>query len=254
MKVTVLGCGSSGGVPTIGNNWGLCDPLNPRNRRTRVSILVEEADTSLLVDTSPDMRQQLLACNLQNLTAVLYTHAHGDHSHGIDDLRAVNWLIKKPIDVYADATTLDELRVRFSYIFEPSEPDKFYRPSVNTHPIEGPFQIGPIKIVPFKQNHGPSHTLGFRFNDFAYSTDVKSLDDIAFATLSGIKGWIVDCVREQPPHPTHSHLEQTLGWISRVKPEHAWLTHMNESMDYAKLAAKLPQSVEPAYDGLVIEL
>jgi phosphoribosyl 1,2-cyclic phosphate phosphodiesterase len=250
MKITVLGCGSSGGVPLIGNNWGTCDPKDPRNRRMRVSALVEENGAVLLIDATPDIRQQLLDCNLQDLTAVLFTHSHADHCHGIDDLRGVNWLIKKPVDIYADPQTMKELRHRFSYVFDPA--DHFYKPSIQPHLIEGPFSIGGIPITPFEQNHGHVNTLGFRFRDFAYSTDVKHLDDAAFDVLKGVKVWIVDCVREAP-HPTHAHLELTLEWIARVKPERAYLTHMNHLLDYATLAAKLPTGVWPAHDGLVVE-
>lgn len=253
MKITVLGCGTSGGVPLIGNDWGACDPHDPRNRRSRVSVLVEENDTTLLVDTGPDVRQQLLDCHLKNLDGVLYTHGHADHTAGIDELRGVNWLIKKPVDIYADAATLKELKERFSYVFYGDKVSgEFYKPLVNAHLIEGPFKIGDISIVPFEQDHTLVESLGFRFNDFAYSTDVHKLDDTAFDILKGVKTWIVDCVREKP-HPTHSHLEQTLNWIARVKPERAYLTHMNNSLDYATLAAKLPAGVWPAHDGLVIE-
>jgi phosphoribosyl 1,2-cyclic phosphate phosphodiesterase len=254
MKITVLGCGSSGGVPLIGNNWGSCDPANPRNRRSRVSILVEQGNTVVLVDTSPDMRQQLLDCDLKKLDAVLYTHAHADHAHGIDELRSINWLTQKPVDIYADAETLADLAARFAYIFKGvSRTVNYYKPSVNTHEITtAPFSVGDIPVLPFFQNHGHIKTLGFRFGDFAYSTDVHELDEAAFAALKGIKIWLVDCVRIEP-HPTHSHLEQTLAWIDRVKPEKAYLTHMSHSMDYAKLLAVLPAGVEPAYDGLVLE-
>jgi len=254
MKITVLGCGSSGGVPLIGNVWGNCDPDEPRNRRMRVSILVEEGDTTILVDTSPDMRQQLLMnCNFSKLTAVVFTHSHADHCHGIDELRSVNWLTRNPTDIYADAATLKELTDRFSYIFHGSqEGADYYKPVVKSHLIEGEFRIGEILITPIIQDHGYGRSLGFRFNDFAYSTDVKSLDESAFAALQGVKAWVVDCVREDP-HPTHSHLAQTLSWIERVKPERAWLTHMNHTMDYKSIAAKLPSGVWPAHDGLVIE-
>jgi phosphoribosyl 1,2-cyclic phosphate phosphodiesterase len=252
MKITVLGCGSSGGVPLIGNDWGACDPANLRNRRLRGSILVEQGDTAVLVDTSPDMRAQLLACDLKKLDAVLFTHAHADHCHGIDELRSINWLTKKPVDVYADATTLTEIKARFGYIFRAGKPGHFHKPGVEAHTIEGPFKIGDIPVVPFAQNHGREQSLGFRFGDFAYSTDAKKLDEAAFATLAGIKIWLVDCVREEP-HPTHSHLAQTLDWIACVKPQSAYLIHMNETLDYAALAAKLPPGVAPAHDGLVIE-
>lgn len=253
MKVTVLGCGSSGGVPLIGNDWGVCDPDNPRNHRSRVSILVEEGDTVLLVDTSPDMRQQLLDAKVRKISAVIYTHAHADHCHGIDDLRSVNWLMQKPVPIYGDETTLADLEIRFPYVFQGSRvPGHFYKPSVDARRIDGAFEAEGVKVVPFKQDHGYGHSLGFRFGDFAYSTDVQHLDEAAFAALQGVKVWLVDCVREQP-HPTHSHLDQTLAWIACVKPERAYLTHMSHMLDYAALVAKLPAGVEPAYDGLVIE-
>ena len=253
MKVTILGCGSSNGVPLIGNEWGACDPADPRNRRRRVSLLVEDEDVSLLVDTTPDVREQLLACNAQNLSAVLYTHSHADHTHGIDDLRRVNWMTGKPLPIYADATTLAELRRRFDYIFaERPLTEEFYKPSLIPHLIEGPLRFGGINVTSFKQEHAAGGSLGFRFNDVAYSTDAHALDDAAFKALEGVKIWVVDCVRERP-HPTHAHLALTLSWIARVKPERAYLTHMDQSLDYATLAAKLPEGVFPAYDGLVVE-
>lgn len=252
MKVTVLGCGSSGGVPLIGNIWGVCDPLNPKNSRTRASILVEQGDTVVLVDTSPDMRQQLLACRATRLDAVLYTHAHADHCHGVDDLRSVNWLTQKPIDIYADKITLGELGARFPYIFQKTGGNNFYRPSVTPHEIEGPFTVGALSVRPFKQRHEYSHSLGFRFGDFAYSTDANELDENAFEALAGIRTWIVDCVRMEP-HPTHAHLKQTLAWIDRVKPQRAFLTHMSHEVDYDRLVKALPKGVMPAYDGLVFE-
>jgi len=252
MKITVLGCGSSGGVPLVGNNWGNCDPQNPRNRRTRVSILVEQGDTVLIVDTGPDFREQALACNLQKLDGVIFTHAHADHSHGIDDLRSVNWLTQKPIPIYADKKTLDDLTTRFDYIFAPRKSQLFYRPVINPHEIVGAFSVGDINIKPFYQNHGYTHSMGFRFGDFAYSTDVHALDDAAWEALRGVKIWLVDCVREEP-HPTHSHMSQTLEWIKKLKPERAILTHMSQKLDYDTLCKTLPRGVEPAYDGMVIE-
>ena len=252
MKVTVLGCGSSGGVPLIGGNWGTCDPANPRNRRTRVSILVESGDTTLLVDTTPDVRGQLLGCGLQKLDAVLYTHAHADHCHGIDDLRSVNWMTKKPIDVYADAVTLEILSRKFDYIFEPKKSGTFYVPSIVPREIRGTFSVGDIDVVPFQQEHGYSSSTGYRFGDLAYSTDVHSFDAAALEALRGIKTWIIDCVRVEP-HATHLHLAQTLAYIEQVRPERAYLTHMSHTLDYETLAATLPAGVAPAYDGLVIE-
>lgn len=252
MKITVLGCGSSGGVPLIGGNWGMCDPANPRNRRTRVSILVEQGDTTLLVDTSPDLRQQALACGLRKLDAILFTHAHADHCHGIDEVRSINWLMQKPIDVYADPVTMGELGKRFNYIFSHEGQGTYYRPSIIAYEIAGAFKVGDVDIVPFAQDHGYSTTLGYRFGDFAYSTDVHRLDEKAFTALQGIKTWVVDCVQMEE-HPTHSHLAQTLAWIERVKPERAFLTHMSHKLDYDALCAILPAHVRPAYDGLVIK-
>src|SRR3984957_5373591 len=253
MKITVLGCGSSGGMPLIGNVWGACDPKNPRNNRRRASIMVEDDDTTILVDASPDLRQQLLDTNTQKITAVLFTHAHADHSHGIDELRGMNWLMQKPVEIYADAGTMAELESRFSYIFQGKDDSKgYYKPSVRPNIIDAPFSISRIAVKPFTQDHGYGKSFGFRFNDFAYSTDAKALDETAFAALKGVKVWVVDCVREEP-HPTHSHLAQTLEWIARVKPERAYLTHLGHTLDYEKLAAKCPPGVWPAHDGLVIE-
>ncbi|MDR3450172.1 MAG: MBL fold metallo-hydrolase [Alphaproteobacteria bacterium] len=250
MKVTILGCGSASGVPLIGGDWGACDPGNPRNRRSRVSVLVEEGDTKLIVDTSPDMRQQLLDCGLKKLDAVLYTHDHADHCHGIDELRSVNWLTQKPTPVYATPEVLLGLETRFAYIFHGAG-GGYYKPVVTTHEITGPFTVGDIAVTPFAQAHGKITSMGFRFGDFAYSTDVSALDEQAFATLAGVKVWVVDALREEP-HPTHSHLAQTLEWIARLRPERAILTHMNQTLDYASLAAKLPPGVEPAYDGMIL--
>lgn len=254
MKITVLGCGSSGGVPLIGNRWGACDPVEPRNRRSRASILVEDRGAKVLVDMSPDARTQLLACDLQDLTAVLFTHAHADHCHGIDDLRSINWMTGRPVDIFASPETMADLKARFPYALGEERQQgrsAFYKPSVAAHEIDGPFEVGGIPVAPFAQRHGPMQSLGFRFGSFAYSTDVSELDDAAFAALEGVRYWIVDSVRREP-HPTHTHLARTLEWIERVKPEAAWLTHMNETMDYRTLLNELPPHVRPAHDGLVI--
>jgi phosphoribosyl 1,2-cyclic phosphate phosphodiesterase len=254
MKVTILGCGGSGGVPLIGGNWGSCDPANPKNRRRRCSILVEDAGGALLVDTSPDCREQLLDAEVTWLDAVLYTHAHADHLHGIDDLRAMNRLMRRPIPAYANPETLRRIEERFDYVFAPLEPGSgFYKPTLDARPIEGPFRIAGIDVQPFEQDHGFSTTLGFRFGPLAYSTDVVELDDAAFATLAGVEVWIVDCLRREP-HPTHSHLEKTLAWIERVKPRRAIFTHMDVWLDYDELRRELPAHVEPGYDGLAIEM
>lgn len=255
MRVTVLGSGSSGGTPMPGpDGWGACDPAEPKNRRTRPSILVEEGDTRILVDTSPDLRQQLLDAKIWQVDAIVYTHAHADHVNGIDDVRSLNFHRQGAIDAYGSRATLDTLIERFGYVFEPYHgTPRFFRPCLTPREITGPFVLGEIAITPFAQVHGRMPTLGFRFNNFAYSTDVKELSDDAFAVLAGIEGWIVDCLSETP-HPTHSHLAQTLEWIERVAPRRAILNHLSHRMDYRTLAAKLPPGVEPAFDGLVIEI
>lgn len=250
----MLGCGGSGGVPLVGGVWGRCDPAEPRNRRRRVSILVEEAGTQLVVDTSPDFRQQMLDADCRRLDAVLFTHAHADHVHGLDDLRSLNRVMKAPIPVFADAATLRELARRFDYAFRKLEPGAhYYKPTLEATEIAGAFRVGAIDVVPFVQDHGYSTTLGFRFGRIAYSTDVVRLDTAAFAALDGVDTWIVDCLRDDP-HPTHSHLEQTLEWVRQVAPRRAILTHMSELLDYRDLRGRLPPGVEPGYDGLVVDL
>jgi phosphoribosyl 1,2-cyclic phosphate phosphodiesterase len=254
MRVTVLGCGASTGVPAIGPNWGRCDPADPRNRRRRVSALVEIGPVSILIDTSPDLREQLLDAGVARIDAVVVTHAHADHLHGIDDLRSVNRLMRQAIPLYAGEKTLAEIRRRFGYVLDPvQEPGRYYKPTLVPHEIGGPFEIAGIPIVPFIQDHGFSATLGLRIGGFAYSTDVVDLDDAAFAAIEGIELWIVDCLRREP-HPTHSHVAKTLGWIARARPRRAILTHMDQSLDYRELSAELPSGVEPGRDGLVIEL
>lgn len=256
MKVTVLGCGSSGGTPLVGTTgWGASDPKDPRNRRLRPSILVEQGATTLLVDTSPDLREQMIMAGVETVDAILYTHPHADHVHGIDDIRSFNYRRGGPIDAWGSAETMAVIQRRFDYVFEPypSERPRFFRPCLAPRIVDGPFTVGDVDIAPFQQQHGRMPSLGFRFGKFAYSTDAHLLDDTAFAVLDGIEVWIVDCLSETP-HPTHSHLEQTLAWISRVKPKQAYLTHLSHNMDYAGLVAKCPDGVAPAHDGLTIEL
>jgi phosphoribosyl 1,2-cyclic phosphate phosphodiesterase len=254
MKITMLGCGPSMGVPAIGNDWGACDPDDPRNQRRRASLLIECHGKVILVDASPDLRAQLLDAEVKRIDAVIMTHAHADHLHGIDDLRGVNRLMQQPIALHADAKTMAEIEQRFGYVFDPVPPDGFfYKPTMTPQMIDGPFIAAGVPIVPFTQDHGFSATLGLRIGGFAYSTDVTELGDAAFAVLAGIEAWIVDCLRYEP-HPTHSHLAKTLAWIERVKPKRAVLTHLDRPLDYAELAARLPPGVEPGQDGLVIEL
>ncbi len=258
MKITILGCGGSGGVPfadgTPGGNWGDCDPDNPRNRRRRVSILVEQGGTALLVDTSPDLRLQLLDSGTERVDAVLFTHAHADHCHGLDELRAMANARGEPIDAHMDSATQELLVRRFGYAFTTGHvPNGLYKPILRDLKIEGPVEIGGIRIVPFVQRHGRGTSLGYRLGDAAYSTDVTALDETAFSVLKGVKLWIVDCLRERP-HPTHAHLAQSLEWIARVGPARAVLTHMNHQADYEDLKSRCPPGVEPAHDGMVLEL
>src|ERR1051326_768300 len=254
MIVTLLGCGPSWGVPALGPDWGQCDPTDPRNARRRCSLLVESRGGVILIDTSPDLRQQLLDAGAGHLDAVLLTHAHADHLHGIDDVRMVNRSLKNSIPLYATAETLSEVERRFGYALKPVTPGKpVYRPALVPHPITGPFNAAGMMIEPFVQEHGFSTTTGFRIGPLGYSTDVVELDDNAFETLAGVELGIVDCLR-RTPHPTHSHLAKTLSWIERVRPRRAVLTHMDQSLDYRELSAELPEGVEPGYDGLAIEL
>lgn len=250
----MLGCGASTGVPAIGPNWGRCDPTDPRNRRRRASVLVEVGPVAILIDTSPDLREQLIDARVRRLDAVVMTHAHADHLHGIDDLRGLNRLMGQTIPLWADAATLAEIRRRFGYVLEPvSGSGRYDKPTLAPHEISGRFAIGDVDIVPFVQDHGFNTTLGLRIGPMAYSTDVTALNDDAFAAIAGVELWIVDCMR-RAPHPTHSHLEQTLAWIARVSPRRAVLTHMDHTLDYRELSAELPVGVEPGQDGLVIEL
>lgn len=253
MRVTVLGCGTSGGVPRIGNDWGACDPNHPRNRRRRASILVEEGTTRLLIDTAPDLRAQLLDAAVSRLDAVLFTHDHADHSHGIDELRVFRIRNRRPTDIYGDADTLRSLKTRFAYAFGSGGDSVNYPAIVTGHEIDGPFVVGDIAVEPFVQDHGTSETLGFRFGDFAYSTDLVGLSEDAFETLAGVSVWIVGAMR-YAPHPTHATVDQALAWIERLRPERAILTHLHLDLDYATLAGQLPAGAEPAYDGMVIDI
>lgn len=250
MKVTILGCGTSTGVPRLPNDWGQCDPSNAKNRRGRASILVEQGGTTVLVDTGPDMRAQLLAAEVAKIDGVLITHDHADHTHGIDDIRGYRMEMDQDIPLYASKETLERLTQRFDYIFERRHG---YPTICAGHEITGPVTIGEITAQPFLQEHGPIWSLGFRFGDIAYSTDVNGFPEESFAALEGVKIWIVDALRIRP-HRTHAHLDMTLSWIERVKPERAILTHLSNEMDYDSLSASLPDGVELAYDGMIIRI
>ena len=257
MKVTILGCGGSGGVPLIGDYWGACDPSNPKNRRRRPSIAIQWDQSTVLVDTSPDLRDQLLDAKIGRVDAVLYTHTHADHTHGIDDLRSVTRAMGKGsmIEVYAAPMFIEQLLVRFGYLFtEGAAQDALYRPILRPHRIDGPFQAFGRTVVPFLQEHGIGPSTGFRVGGFAYSTDVVDLADDAFAALAGIEVWVVDCLRVGEAHPTHAHLDKTLAWIDRVKPKRAVLTHMNQQTDFDALAKLCPAGVEPGFDGLTLDI
>jgi phosphoribosyl 1,2-cyclic phosphate phosphodiesterase len=264
LVATILGCGPSPGVPRIGNDWGSCDPNEPRNRRSRCGLLIERrtmdsAPTRVLVDSSPDIRAQLLDAGIDQLDGVLYTHAHADHLHGIDDLRAFWMKTKRRLDVYADDATSARILEAFAYCFR-TPPGGTYPPILAMNHIDAsaPLSItgasGPIDIAPFAQAHGPGGaTLGFRFGPLAYSCDVSALDDRAASILEGLDVWIVDALRREP-HPSHFSVRESLAWIERLKPRRAILTHMDYSLDYATLRSELPSNVEPAYDGMVIAL
>ena len=256
MKVTVLGCGASIGVPVLGNDWGRCNPDNPKNRRLRCSILVENEGFTLLVDTSPDLRQQLLSAEAGRIDAVLYTHGHADHTHGVDDLRALYWRMRRQIDVYADPDTLSMLKRRFGYMFaaSPDSPPHFRPPLIGHEIGTEAFELGGMTIQPFPQDHGTSGTsLGFLFDGrFAYSTDVAAMTEADLERLRGLDLWIVDCLREDPS-PGHADLALALSWISAVRPRRAILTHMAADLDYDWVAARCPPGVAPAHDGLVLE-
>ncbi|HZP18675.1 MAG TPA: MBL fold metallo-hydrolase [Bauldia sp.] len=258
---TILGCGSSPGVPRIGNDWGACDPNEPRNRRLRCSLLVERMDdagakTVVLIDTSPDMRAQLLAADVKRLDGVLYTHAHADHCHGIDDLRTFWIVTKRRVDTYADAETQARLDEAFSYCFR-TPPGSNYPPILQPHRIEPGVPVtiagpgGPLTFMPFRQEHGDIHSLGFRVGGLAYSCDASGIPADTVPHLANLDTWILDALRYQP-HPSHLSLKEALAWIARVKPRQAILTHMHIELDYQTLRRELPEGVAPAYDGLRI--
>lgn len=254
MKVTILGCGGASGVPGISMGWGSCDPANPRNRRRRASILVEDGDTRILVDSSPDLRDQLLDADVRTVDGVIYTHDHADHLHGIDDLREINRVTRQWLPVWGSSAVLETAKARFPYAFEPmAEMGEFiYRPLLEPREITGPFTVGSIPVTPFDQDHGYSRTYGLRFGPVAYSTDVVELPEESFAALEGVELWIIGCLVDYP-HATHAHVAKVLEWIDRVKPHRAVLTHMGPQLDYATLCATLPPGVIPAYDGMVLE-
>jgi len=258
-RFTILGCGSSGGVPRIGGHWGECDPKNPKNRRRRCSLLVEQdgpdGTTSVLIDTSPDMREQLIDAGVTRLDGVVYTHPHADHVHGIDDLRMVAINMRDRVQVWADTPTSDALMTRFGYVFR-TPPGSGYPPILEMNAIDGDVVIngpgGAISLSPFEVQHGTIRALGFRMDDVAYLPDVSDLDSGKLA-LHGLDLLIIDALR-RTPHPSHSHLDNTLAWIAELEPKRAVLTNMHIDLDYEAVAAETPDHVTPAYDGMVLEV
>ncbi len=254
MKVRILGCGTSSGVPRIGNDWGDCDPTNPRNRRTRVSILVEHDGTRILVDSGPDMREQLLAAGVGTIDAVIWTHEHADHVFGIDDLRQVFHQRGTPVPGYARPGTRARLEEMFGYVFHGRHG---YPPIVAMHDSPDTLNVGAITIRVTDQPHGSITSAGLRFEGggktIGYATDISGMTDEMRALYRGLDVWIVDALRRRS-HPTHPNLGQALNWIAELVPERAVLTHMDQSMDYATLVAELPPGVVPGHDGLELHL
>jgi len=259
-RLTLLGTGSSGGVPRLGNNWGVCDPSNPRNRRRRCAALFERiggrGHTRLLIDTPPDLREQLLDAEIGAIDGVAFTHDHADHTHGIDDLRILAFNMRKRVDVHFDEPTGTSLKSRFDYCFRAPN-GSAYPPILNAHDILPPAPItisgaaGPIVAIPVQQYHGGQTSLGFRVRNVAYSPDISGLSPESEALLQGLDLWVVDALR-YIEHPSHFSVKQALEWIERIRPRRAILTHLHVDLDYLALKRELPPHVEPAYDGLIV--
>ncbi|MDC7674856.1 MBL fold metallo-hydrolase [Asticcacaulis machinosus] len=264
LKIVVLGSGCSSGVPRVDGYWGACDPANPKNRRSRCSAAAcvyddnaPDIQTQIVIDTAPEFREQVLRAGIRHLDAILWTHDHADQTHGIDDMRFFAMANQRNIDGYMDRATYDGLFRRFEYVFT----GKFGYPPICTPNIIPPHGVewqimgngGAVPVKTFEQEHGPIKSVGYRIGDVAYSSDVSDISDEYFEHLKGLKLWIVDALRLKP-HSTHSHVEKTLGWIERVKPERAILTNLHQDLDYTALKAILPRHVEPAYDGLTVEI
>ena len=260
MRFTILGCGSSGGVPRLGNDWGDCDEGNPLNRRRRCSLLVERVGTAgttrVLIDTSPDMREQLLDARVGTLDAVVYTHSHADHVHGIDDLRQIVFNMRGRLPVWADGPTQDALLSRFGYAFVQPHGSP-YPPILDLFTIDGPVTVdgpgGAVRLDPFYADHGSIDALGFRIGALAYLPDAVAIPETGWPFLDNLEVWIVDALRRKP-HPTHAHLAMTLDWIARARPRRAILTNMHVDLDHATVDAETPAHITPAHDGMVIDL
>lgn len=252
MKVRILGCGTSTGVPKIGNDWGLCDPQEPRNARLRTSILVESGGERMLVDCGPDLRQQLLAAEVSRLFGVIITHAHGDHCHGIDELRPVSQAMHAPVPLYGRREVLDELRLRFAYAFEQSS---FYRPIAEARELDDALEFGSTRVRFVDQPHGGPTSLGMRFVEgsfsVGYAIDFNELTSDMAALYEGVDVWVADCLTRQP-HPTHMHLDALVSAARDLNVRELYLVHMGNGLDYRSLVSELPDWAAPAYDGLEI--
>jgi phosphoribosyl 1,2-cyclic phosphate phosphodiesterase len=261
-RITILGCGSSGGVPRVAQGWGDCDPANPRNRRRRCSVLLQQegdgGTTNVLVDTSPDLRDQLIDASVMHLDGIVYTHDHADHCHGIDDVRPLVIHSRRRIDAFMDDVTGRGLIERFSYIFR-TPPGSDYPPILTERYIEAgtAFEVSgggrALLIKPFRLVHGNIDALGLRVGNMAYTPDVSAIPEAALDDLRGLDLWIIDALRIKP-HPSHFHLAQSLEWIERMKPKQAVLTNLHSDLDYGKLCRDLPDHIRPAYDGMMLEI
>ncbi len=262
LEFSILGCGSSGGVPRIGNDWGECDPENPKNRRLRCSLLVQRVNisgerTTILIDTGPDIREQLVRAKVESVDAVLYTHPHADHLHGIDDLRQIAIRTQQLVPVYMDNNTSNRAHEAFSYCF--TSIGEIYKPILKEHrihekqPIKINGQGGPIQVIPYRVNHGDIDALTFRIGKVLYTPDVKEIPDESFPALEDLEVWIIDSLRRRT-HPTHFCFTDTLNWIHKVKPKRAILTNMHTDLDYEIMCRELPKEIEPAYDGLMFHV
>ena len=254
MRVRILGCGTSTGVPKIGDDWGKCDPNEPRNYRLRSSILVESGNARVLVDCGPDLRQQLLTTQIGRVDAVVVTHDHGDHVHGIDELRPLAQAIDRPVPVFSDEATLASLRQRFAYAFAQTE---FYRPIVEGRVLTGKEYFGEATLRIAEQPHGTMTTLGLRFDEgersLSYAIDFNELTNDMMRLYEGVDVWIADCLT-RTPHPTHAHLDAVLSAARDLRVGQVYLTHMGNGLDYRTLVAELPDWAAPAHDGLEIML
>ena len=261
---TIMGCGSSGGVPRVGGNWGDCDPTNPKNRRRRCSLLLEgysegnEEPTRIIIDTGCDLREQLLDARVDRVEAVLYTHEHADHTHGIDDLRVLALNTHRRVDVYFSQEAASRIVPSFAYCFT-AAPGSGYPPILNQHLIDADVPVtingpgGTITVLPFRQQHGDISSLGFRVGDFAYSCDLNGIPPESHAAVSGLDVWILDALRPAP-HPSHLSLSESLALIAELTPREAVLTNLHIDLDYLATDAVTPEHVRPAFDGLQIDV